>query len=153
MFEYPRKHEMYRLVFVPFQPKNDDSSFALGATDWRVFYGYIEEELPLGMPEPLRRSAHTKCFVDANHYGNVVTWSLHTGVLIYVMNAPIIWFSNNKNTVDSSNFGSKLGPMWVARDLNVVLHYKLRICTPPPWGIPKLTGSLSRNICYGSSDW
>jgi hypothetical protein len=32
-------------------------------------------------------------FVDVNHGGNVVTRHSHSGILIYVQNAPIIWFS------------------------------------------------------------
>jgi hypothetical protein len=30
-------------------------------------------------------------FVDANHAGNVVTRRSHSGILIYVQNAPIVW--------------------------------------------------------------
>jgi predicted AlkP superfamily pyrophosphatase or phosphodiesterase len=46
--------------------------------DWLSFYG-----------EPGIISA----FVDVNHGGNVVTRHSHSGILIYVQNAPIIWFS------------------------------------------------------------
>ena len=90
MFEYISKHEMYRLLFGPFQQKFYDSAFVPRTTDWKDFYGDIEEELPLWIPDPLGKSSHTTCFVDSNHAGNVVTWTSHTGVLIYVMNAPII---------------------------------------------------------------
>ena len=48
-------------------------------------------------------------------------------VFIYVMNAPIIWFSNNHNTADSSMLGSELVAMRIARDLIVALRYKLRM--------------------------
>ena len=64
---------MSRLGFVPFQPKVDESVFVSGTMDWKDFYGDIEEELLPGMTEPLVNSAHTACFVDANHDGNVVT--------------------------------------------------------------------------------
>ena len=83
------------------------------------------------MPEPLSKSAHTTCFVDSNHSGSVVTWSLHTGVLIYVMNTPIIWFSNNHNSVYSSTFGSELVEIWITRGLIASLHCKLRIFAVP----------------------
>ena len=58
--------------------------------NWKDFYGNIEEEIPPGIPEPPVKSAHTTLFVDSNHSGNVANRHLHTGVLIYVMNAPII---------------------------------------------------------------
>ena len=49
IFESLRTHEMSRIVFDPFQPKVDESSFASGMTDWKEFYGYIKEEVPPGM--------------------------------------------------------------------------------------------------------
>jgi hypothetical protein len=59
MFEYLRKHEMTRIVFDPSHPKVDESVFASGTTDWKDFYGDIEEKLPPGMPEPLgKKYAH-----------------------------------------------------------------------------------------------
>ena len=81
--------------------------FASGTTYRKDFYEDIKEELPPGIMETLGTSAHTICFVDANHAGNIVTWSFHTSVFIYVMNAPIIWFSKKQNTVESSTFGSE----------------------------------------------
>jgi hypothetical protein len=40
------------------------------------------------------------CFVDANHAGNVITRRSHTGILLFVQNAPILWFSKKQNTVE-----------------------------------------------------
>ena len=114
-----------RLVFDPFQLKVGESAFASGKTDWKDFYGDITEELPPGMPEALGKSVHTTCFVDANHAGNVVTLRSHTGILIYVMNAPIIWFSKKQNTAESSTFGSEFVALRIARDVIVALRYKL----------------------------
>ena len=94
------------MVFDPKHPEVDQGSFASVDTDWTDFYGEVVEDLLPGMPEPLGKSVHTTCFVDADHAGNVVTFRSHTGVLIYVMNAPIICFSKKQNTVESSTFGS-----------------------------------------------
>lgn len=44
-------------------------------------------------------------YVDSNHAGNLLNRSSHSGIIIYVNNAPIIWYSKRKNTVESSNFG------------------------------------------------
>ena len=60
------------------------------------------------MSEPRGQPAVVLCFVNANHAGNVITRRLHTGILIYVQNAPIIWFSKRHNTVESSSFGSEI---------------------------------------------
>ena len=83
------------------------------------------------MPGPLDKISHTTCFVYANHAGSIITWRLQTGVLIYAMNAPIIWFSKNQNTVDSSMFGYEFVAMRITRDLIVALSYKLRM-----FGVP-----------------
>ena len=61
--------------------------------DWKELYGYIKEDLPLGILEPLGKIVHRTCFVDTKHAGKVVTQSFHTGVLIYATNEPIIWLS------------------------------------------------------------
>ena len=76
----------------------DESVFASGTTGCKDLYGYIKEELPPGIPDPLGKNAHTTFFVDANHAGNVVTRRSHTGVLVYVINLPIIWFPKKHNT-------------------------------------------------------
>ena len=83
------------------------------------------EELPPSIPVALGRSVHTTCFVDANHAGNVVTRLSHTGVLIYLMNTPIIWFPKKQNTAESSIFGLEFVAMRISRDLIVALRYKL----------------------------
>ena len=85
MFEYMSKNEMYIT-------KVDESMFTSGKMDCKDLHGCIKEELTPRMTYPLSKNAHTTCFVGANHVGNVFTWGLHTGVLIYVMNTPIIWF-------------------------------------------------------------
>ena len=64
-------------------------------------------------------------FVDANHAGNVDTRILYTGLLINVMNAPIIWFSKEWNTVESSMIDSESVAMQITRDLTVAIRYKL----------------------------
>ena len=73
-----------------FQPKIDKIALASGMTAWKKFYGDIGEELPPVVSLPLGRSAHTTCFVDANHAVNIFTRILHTGFLISVTNASII---------------------------------------------------------------
>ena len=75
-----------------------------------------------GMPEPLGKIAHIKCFVDAEHTGNVVTLSFHTVVFMYAINASIIWFSKEQNNVYSSTVGYEFMVIHIARGLIVELH-------------------------------
>ena len=77
------------------------------------------------MPEPKGTSVVVSCFVDANHAGNAITRRSHTGILIYVQNAPIIWFSKRQNTVESSSFGSEFVALRTTKDMIVALRYRL----------------------------
>ena len=69
--------------------------------------------------------------MDANHTGNVIPRRSHTDIVIYVQNAPIIWFSKCQNTVESSSFGSEFVALRAAKDMVVVLRYKLQM-----FGVP-----------------
>ncbi len=70
-------------------------------------------------------------FVDANHARNCVTHRSHTGILIYLNRAPIIWYSKAQSTVESSTFGSEFIVMRQATDLIEGPRYKLRMFGEP----------------------
>ena len=83
------------------------------------------------MPKPHWNLVTISAFVHANHAGNVVTCCSHSGILIFIQNTPIIWFSKRQNTVKGATFGSKLVAMRIAKDLIVGLQYKLHM-----FGVP-----------------
>ena len=56
------------------------------------------------------------CFV-ASHAGCKVTWRLHTGVIIFINRAPIVWFSKRQNMVETSTFSSEFITMQIALEL------------------------------------
>ena len=97
---------MGKLAFDPHTPDIDESFFYANV-DWKDFYGDVTEELPPNMPKPQGHPVIISAFVDANHAGNVITRHLHTGIFIFVQNAPIIWFSKRQNTVEAATFGSE----------------------------------------------
>eukprot|EP00957_Ditylum_brightwellii_P049872 3781015-Ditylum_brightwellii.AAC.1 len=82
----------------------DESIFNKNA-DWTDFYADVEEEPPPRMPAPRGNWMSIHTFVDANRACSVVTKRLHIGIIIFVHNAPIIWFSKYQNTVESATFG------------------------------------------------
>ena len=67
------------------------------------------------------------CFVDADHAGNSVTRRSHTGFIIFINGAPIIWYSKRQNTVEASTFGSEFNAMRVALEHVEALRCKLRM--------------------------
>jgi hypothetical protein len=131
IFAYLKKHESNaRIVFDSKPVKMDMRAFHLD-TDWTDFYGDVVEELPPKMPKPLGKSVTISCFVDANHARNMITRRSHTGILIYLQNATILWFSKRQNTVESASFGSEFVALRIAKDMIVALRYNLRM-----FGVP-----------------
>ena len=62
---------------------------------------------PRNIPEALGKYVVIKYYVDANHAGNMASRGSHSGIIIYVNNEPIIWYSKQQNTVEDSSFGSE----------------------------------------------
>ncbi len=118
-----------RIVFDPEAPDLDRSGIV--KANWMDFYPDACEQKSPRAPKPRGRPVRMNCFVDGNHAGNLVTRRSHTGIIIYVQNEPIIWYSKRQNTVESSSFGSEFVALRIARDLVVILRYKLR-----SFGIP-----------------
>ena len=90
---YLRNHkDMGKLAYDLKTPEVDKSAFNNNA-DWKDFYSDVEEELPPKIPEPGGNVVKISAFGNANHTGNVVTRRSHSGIIIFVQNALIIWFS------------------------------------------------------------
>ena len=51
----------------------------------------------------------------------------HSGILIYINNTPIIWYSKRQNTVESSSFGFEFIALRIATEMIESLRYKLRM--------------------------
>ena len=52
---------------------------------------------------------------------------LHTGIIIFIQNALIIFYSKHQNTVEAVSFGSEFVALHICKDLIVALRYKLRM--------------------------
>jgi hypothetical protein len=130
IFAYLDKHLESNLVFDDKIPTIDEDVFV--KTDWSD--SVYETELPaapINMPEPLGNPVIISAFVDADHAGNVITRRSQTGILIYVNNAPIIWYTKKQNTVEAATYGSEFVAARIAVELVEGLLYKLRM-----FGIP-----------------
>ena len=129
IFAFLKQHLNSTIVFDERMPVIDESSFI--QVDWGSFYGDQKEEMPPKMPEPRGESVRISCFVDADHAGNTVTRRSHTGIMIFVNNALIAWFSKRQNTVETSTFGSEFVALRIAVEQIEALRYKLRM-----FGVP-----------------
>ena len=129
VFAYLKKHNRSAIVFDDTYPTFDESRFT--KVDWSDDYPDAAEAVPHDAPEPRGAPVTTTCFVDADHAGCLRTRRSHTGVLIFVNRAPILWFSKRQNTVESSTFGSEFVALKVATEMIEGLRYKLRMMGVP----------------------
>jgi len=58
--------------------------------------------------------------------GNMKTRRSHSGIQIYMNQAPIILYSKRQNTVAASSFGSEFIALWICTEMVEALRYKLR---------------------------
>jgi hypothetical protein len=84
---------------------------------WSEFYPNMAKGIPENMPTPRGKEVIMSCFVDANHAGCRETRRSHSGILIFLNRAPILWFSKRLNTVEASTYGSELLAMHLSIEM------------------------------------
>ena len=89
------------------------------------------EELPDRMPKPRGRMVKVTSFVDAAHAANKVDRKSHTGYMIFINRAPIIWHSKRQNTVGPSTLTSEFIALKACMERVIGIRFKLRM-----FGIP-----------------
>jgi len=98
------------------------------------FYHDAREDFPIKMPEQLGNPVHVLAYVDVNHARNMKTRRSHTGIILYINQAPIIWYSKRQNTVEASSFGSEYIALRICTEMVEALRYKLRCFGVPVQG-------------------
>jgi hypothetical protein len=91
IFAYSKQYDASTMVFDDTEPVFDARRFK-EECNWSENYPGAKEVLPPDMPMPHGWSVVMPCFVDADHAGCRATRQLHTGVIIFVNRAPILWF-------------------------------------------------------------
>ena len=69
------------------------------------------------MSEALGKYVVIKAYVDANNEGKIKNRQSHSVIIIYVNNAPIIWYSKPQNTVEASSFGLGFVTLRIATEI------------------------------------
>eukprot|EP00978_Attheya_sp_CCMP212_P004832 scaffold10628_cov48-Attheya_sp.AAC.3 len=105
---YLKKKTKLTLYMDPCLPTIDYSQFRMKPEDFTEHYQDAEEEIMHRMPKAARgRSVTTTAFVDASHDANRKTRKSHTGFLIFLNRAPVIFYRKQQQTVDASTFSSE----------------------------------------------
>ncbi len=87
----------------------DYSELECNKYNWaKTIYGDIKEQVLEGMPDPVGNYVMLSFYYDAKLlYHNMVTgWSV-TGIIHFMINMPIDWYSKKQATVDTATYGSK----------------------------------------------
>ena len=129
VFAYLKTHDRSTMVFDDSCPTFGDTKFS--QCDWTELYPDACEPMPEHMPVPRGKSVVMSCFVDADHAGCRETRRSHSGIIIYVNRAPILWFSKRQNTVEASTYGSEMLAMRISIEMIEGLRYKLRMLGVP----------------------
>ena len=129
IFAYLKHHKRSKMVFDDTEPVFDESRFKV--CDWSEFYPDAEEAIPHNVPEERGHGVLTSCFVDSDHAGCRATRRSHTGVILFLNKAPVMWYSKCQNTVETSTFGSEFCALKTAIDMIEGLRYKLRMMGIP----------------------
>jgi hypothetical protein len=131
IFAFLKGKPKLTLYFDPAPARLDPEIFKDNAGEFREQYRDAKEEMPHKMPAPRGRPIKITAFVDASHAANKVTRRSHTGFIIFINRAPVIWYSKRQNTVESSAFSSEFIAMRVCIEHITALRYKLRM-----FGVP-----------------
>lgn len=125
IFAYLKRFGRSSMVFNDIMPEFNEALFR--QADWKGDYPDATEPLPPNAPEARGQYVNLTCFVDADHAGCRATRRSHTGFIIFINKAPIMFFSKRQNTVESSSFGSEFVALRQATDAIEGLRYKLRM--------------------------
>jgi hypothetical protein len=131
IISYLKKNPKLTLYFNPELPRLDTSIFKSDREAFLEIYRDAEEELPFNMPQARGVNVMTVAFVDASHASNKVTRRSHSGYIIFINQAPIMWFSKRQQTVETSTYSSEYIAMKACIEGIQHLRYKLRM-----FGIP-----------------
>jgi hypothetical protein len=83
------------------------------------------------VPEERGHGVLTSWFFDSAHAGCKTTRQWHTGVILFVNKAPVMWYSKHQNTMETSTFGSEFCTLKTAIDMINGLQYKLQMMGIP----------------------
>lgn len=95
--------------------------------DWsHTVYGDVREMMPTDAPKPLGKRVVLTTYVDANLQHDLTTGKSVTGVLHFVNQTPVEWFSKKQPTVETATYGSEFIAAKTATQQTMGLRMTLR---------------------------
>eukprot|EP00934_Nitzschia_sp_Nitz4_P005326 Nitzschia sp. Nitz4//scaffold469_size5734//5037//5528//NITZ4_009207-RA/size5734-processed-gene-0.6-mRNA-1//1//CDS//3329552522//5316//frame0 len=103
--------------------------------DWeRSIYGNVREVIPEDAPEPLGKPIIHSVYVDANLMHDVITGRSVTGVLHFLNQTTIDWYTKRQATVETATYGSEFVAAWIMTEQTIDLRLTLRYLGIPITG-------------------
>ena len=93
IFAYLRKKPKVTLYLDPALPNLDYTIFQTRAEDFIEYYRDAQEQLPHQLPKPRGRPVTLTSYVDASHAANRKNRRSHSGFIIFLNRAPVMWYS------------------------------------------------------------
>ena len=134
------------LYLSPELPNMDYGDFQTNREDFLDMYRDAREGMPHKMPKPRGYGMTMTAYVDASHAANKVTRRSHTGYVIFLNRAPILWYSKSQKTVETSTFSAEFIALKVCLEAIEHLRFKLRC-----FGIPIPEDSPTYVLCDNES--
>ena len=131
IFGYLKKRPKLSVYMDPSLPNIDYSDFKTNPADFKEYYRDAYEPMPSNMPKARGLYVTITAFVDASFAQNKKTRKSHTGFIIFVNRAPIMWFSKRQATVETSTFSAEYMAMKSCVSAIEALRFKLRM-----FGVP-----------------
>jgi hypothetical protein len=128
---YKMRHAVIRFrVDMPDMSDLEDIEY-----DWEhSVYGNVSEALPHNAPKPLGLPVMLVHYVDANLLHDMLTGESVTGILHFLNQCPIDWFSKKQATVETATYGSEYVATRTAVEQAIDLRATLRYLGVPVYG-------------------
>jgi hypothetical protein len=137
IFAFLKAHPKLTICLSPELPSVDCKDYQTNKGDFAEIYRDVEELLPHRMPLPRGRSVVVTAYVDASHGAKKVTRTSHTGYVVFINRAPVVWCRKQHNTVETSTFSTEFIALNICLGLIEHLRFKLRCFgIPMPKGKP-----------------
>ena len=146
IFGFLKKHPKQTLYLSPELPRMDYGEFHTKREDFAEIYRDAEELMPHRMPRPRGSGITTTAYVDASHAANKKTRRSHTGYVIFLNRAPIVWYSKRQQTVETSTFSAEFIALKTCLEAIEHLRFKLRC-----FGVPMPRAEPTYVLCDNES--
>ena len=129
----------------------DFSDLPFNEYEWeRSVYGNVKERRPSDAPRPLGKRVVLTTYKDANLYHDLATGRAVTGVLHFINQTPVDWFTKKQSTVETATYGAEFSAARTAIQQITALRLTLRYLGVPIHGPTHLFGDNESVVKSGS---